>query len=63
MLNSVNINLVAFSRFSGSVAGMVFTVFTISITVAEMALGSRYRDPSLPRSPHGDGGSPGSAQG
>ena len=39
MLNSVNINLVAFSRFSGSIAGMVFTVFTISITVAEMALG------------------------
>ena len=39
MLNSVNINLVAFSRFSGSVVGMVFTVFTISITVAEMALG------------------------
>ena len=39
MLNSVNINLVAFARFNGSVAGMVFTVFTISITVAEMALG------------------------
>ena len=39
MLNAVNINLVAFARFSGSVAGMVFTVFTISITVAEMALG------------------------
>ena len=39
MLNSVNINLVAFSRFSGSVAGMVFTVFTISITVVEVALG------------------------
>ena len=39
MLNSVNINLVAFSRFNGSIAGMVFTVFTISITVAEMALG------------------------
>ncbi len=39
MLNSVNINLVAFSRYGGDVAGMVFTVFTISITVAEMALG------------------------
>ena len=39
MLNSVNINLVAFSRFSGGVAGMVFTVFLISITVVEMALG------------------------
>jgi NADH-quinone oxidoreductase subunit K len=39
MLNAVNINLVAFSRFNGSVAGMVFTVFTICITVAEVALG------------------------
>jgi len=39
MLNAVNINLVAFARFTGAVAGMVFTVFTISITVAEVALG------------------------
>jgi NADH-quinone oxidoreductase subunit K len=39
MLNAVNINLVAFSRFNGSIAGMVFTVFTICITVAEAALG------------------------
>jgi NADH-quinone oxidoreductase subunit K len=39
MLNAVNINLVAFARFSGNVAGMVFTVFTICITVAEAALG------------------------
>jgi NADH-quinone oxidoreductase subunit K len=39
MLNAVNINLVAFARFNGNVAGMVFTVFTICITVAEAALG------------------------
>lgn len=39
MLNAVNINLVAFSRFRGDVAGMVFTVFAICITVAEVALG------------------------
>jgi NADH-quinone oxidoreductase subunit K len=39
MLNAVNINLVAFSRFSGSISGIVFTVFTICITVAEAALG------------------------
>jgi NADH:ubiquinone oxidoreductase subunit K len=39
MLNAVNINLVAFARFLGDVSGMVFTVFTICITVAEMALG------------------------
>ena len=39
MLNAVNINLVAFARFHAGVAGMVFTVFTICITVAEVALG------------------------
>jgi NADH-quinone oxidoreductase subunit K len=39
MLNSVNINLVAFARFSADVIGMVFTVFAICITVAEAALG------------------------
>lgn len=39
MMNAVNINLVAFARFNGSLTGMVFTVFTICITVAEAALG------------------------
>jgi NADH-quinone oxidoreductase subunit K len=39
MLNSVNINLVAFSRFSGDITGMIFSVFTICITVTEAALG------------------------
>lgn len=39
MLNAVNVNLVAFSRFRGDVTGMVFTVFTICITVAEAAVG------------------------
>jgi NADH-quinone oxidoreductase subunit K len=39
MLNAVNINLVAFSRFHGNVAGMLFTLFTIAITVAEVAVG------------------------
>ena len=39
ILNAVNINLVAFARFLGDVSGMVFTVFTICITVAEVALG------------------------
>jgi NADH-quinone oxidoreductase subunit K len=39
MLNAVNINLVAFSRFSGNDVGMVFTVFAICITVAEAAMG------------------------
>ncbi len=39
MLNAVNINLVAFARFHGDIAGLVFTLFTISITVAEIAVG------------------------
>jgi NADH-quinone oxidoreductase subunit K len=42
MLNAVNINLVAFARYAGdpgAVAGIVFTVFTICITVSEAALG------------------------
>jgi NADH-quinone oxidoreductase subunit K len=39
MLNAVNINLVAFSRFHGNVAGMLFALFTIAITVAEVAVG------------------------
>jgi NADH-quinone oxidoreductase subunit K len=39
MLNAVNINLVAFARFSGDLGGIIFTLFTISITVAEVAVG------------------------
>jgi NADH:ubiquinone oxidoreductase subunit K len=39
MLNAVNINLVAFARFHGDLLGLVFTLFTISITVAEVAVG------------------------
>ncbi|KRT71533.1 MAG: NADH-ubiquinone oxidoreductase subunit 4L, NADH-quinone oxidoreductase subunit K [Candidatus Rokubacteria bacterium CSP1-6] len=39
MLNAVNVNLVAFARFTGETAGLIFALFTISITVAEVALG------------------------
>ena len=39
MLNAVNINLVSFSRFQGETTGMVFTLFAICITVAEVAVG------------------------
>ena len=39
MLNAVNINLVAFARFGADLAGVIFTLFTISITVAEVAVG------------------------
>ncbi|MBI1847782.1 MAG: NADH-quinone oxidoreductase subunit NuoK [Candidatus Rokubacteria bacterium] len=39
MLNAVNINLAAFSRFGGDLTGVVFALFTIAITVAEMGVG------------------------
>lgn len=39
MLNAVNVNLVAFARYTADPAGLIFTLFTISITVAEVALG------------------------
>jgi NADH-quinone oxidoreductase subunit K len=39
MLNAVNINLVAFARFAGDLGGVIFTLFTIAITVAEVAVG------------------------
>jgi NADH-quinone oxidoreductase subunit K len=39
MLNAVNINFVAFSRFRAVDTGMIFTLFAICITVAEVALG------------------------
>ena len=39
MMNAVNINFVAFARFNGSSAGMIFTVFIICITVTEAAVG------------------------
>ena len=39
MLNAVNINLVAFGRFHADLAGVIFTLFTICITVSEAAIG------------------------
>jgi len=39
MLNAVNINLVAFANLHGDVRGLLFAVFTIAITVAEVAVG------------------------
>ena len=39
MLNAVNINLVAFARFHADLVGVVFALFTISITVAEVGVG------------------------
>lgn len=39
MANAVNINLVSFARFHGGADGHVFTLFTIALTVAEVAIG------------------------
>ncbi len=39
MANAVNINLVAFARFSSGTVGQVFTLFAIALTVAEIVVG------------------------
>jgi NADH-quinone oxidoreductase subunit K len=39
MLNAVNINLAAFAKWHGDPVGLLFAVFTIAITVAEVAVG------------------------
>jgi NADH:ubiquinone oxidoreductase subunit K len=39
MLNAVNLNLVAFARAGGGVAGWLLALFLIAVTVAEVAVG------------------------
>jgi NADH-quinone oxidoreductase subunit K len=39
ILNAVNINLVAFARLFGNVAGQVFAIFIITDAAAEAAVG------------------------
>jgi NADH-quinone oxidoreductase subunit K len=39
ILNAVNINLVAFSRYSGNMNGQIFAIFIITVAVAEAAVG------------------------
>lgn len=39
ILNAVNINLVAFSRYFGDVTGQVFALFIIAAAAAEAAVG------------------------
>jgi NADH-quinone oxidoreductase subunit K len=39
MANASNICFVAFSRFRGGDTGQIFTIFSIAITVAEVAVG------------------------
>jgi len=38
MLNSVNINFMAFSYMLGDMTGQIFTVFTITVAAAEVAV-------------------------
>jgi NADH:ubiquinone oxidoreductase subunit K len=39
ILNAVNINLVAFGAFHGTVTGQVFALFVIAIAAAEVGVG------------------------
>jgi NADH:ubiquinone oxidoreductase subunit K len=39
MLNAVNINLVAFGAYHGTVVGQVFALFTITVAAAEVGVG------------------------
>ena len=39
MLNSANINFIAFSRQLGDLAGQVFSMFTIVVAAGEVAVG------------------------
>jgi len=39
MLNAANINLVYFSQYWGNVTGQTFTLFTMSLAAAEVAVG------------------------
>ena len=39
ILLSVNINLVAFSAFTGSLSGQIFSLFILTVAAAEAAIG------------------------
>ncbi|MFC5970203.1 NADH-quinone oxidoreductase subunit NuoK [Halomarina salina] len=39
MLNAANINLVAFSYQTGNITGQVFSLFTMALAAAEVAVG------------------------
>ena len=39
ILNSVNINLVAFGTFNGDISGQVFALFVIAVAAAEVGVG------------------------
>ena len=39
MLNAANINLVAFSLYYGNLTGQIFSLFTMALAAAEVAIG------------------------
>lgn len=39
IVNAANLNLVAFSRYTGNIQGQVFALFSIGIAAAEVAIG------------------------
>jgi NADH:ubiquinone oxidoreductase subunit K len=39
ILNAVNINLVAFAAFTGTIGGEVFALFVIAVAAAEVGVG------------------------
>src|SRR6056297_3273063 len=39
MLNAANINLVAFSSYHGNLTGQTFSLFTLALAAAEVAVG------------------------
>ena len=39
MLNAENINLIAFSWYHGNITGQVFSLFTMALAAAEVAVG------------------------
>ena len=39
ILNGVNVNLIAFSKYHNQVTGQVFAIFVIAVAVAEAAVG------------------------
>ena len=39
LLNAANINLVAFSNFHGNLTGQTFSLFTLALAAAEVAVG------------------------
>ena len=39
ILNSANINFIAFSSFLGDISGQVFAMFTLTVAAAEAAIG------------------------